>query len=110
MAIIQTINSAYELQQAFKAYGREDNFSYTGLCALFDYLDEGGADIDLDVIGLCCEYSEEDYADIADNYSIDLSEADGDEDEEKQIVIDYLQDNTIYVGEGSDNNLVYLVF
>ena len=114
MAIIQTVDTACEFKQAFKTYGREDNFSYNGLRALFDYLEQlrndMGEDITLDVVGLCCDYSEEDYKGIANNYNIELSNANGDEDEEKQIVIDYLQYHTTYVGEGSDNNLVYQVF
>jgi hypothetical protein len=42
--------------------GRGDQFSYEGLIALFDYLemleDDIGEPIELDVISLCCEYSE----------------------------------------------------
>ena len=42
--------------------GREDQFTYKGKRALFDYLEEmsEGMDepIELDVIALCCEYSE----------------------------------------------------
>ena len=114
MAIIQTVDTACEFKQAFKTYGREDNFSYNGLRALFDYLEQlsndMGEDITLEVVGLCCDYSEENYKDIANNYNIDLSSADSDENEEKQIVIDYLQYRTIYVGEGNDNSLVYQVF
>jgi hypothetical protein len=45
---------------------RPDNFSYEGLEALFDYLqmleDDIGKPIELDVIGLCCDYSE--YANL----------------------------------------------
>lgn len=44
--------------QEFKEYGREDSFSYEGKKALFNYLEELGEPIKLDVIGLCCEYTE----------------------------------------------------
>ena len=41
---------------------RPNNFSYEGLSALWDYLEgyeEGtGEEIELDIIGLCCEYTE----------------------------------------------------
>ena len=41
---------------------RPDNFSYNGLRALFDYLEEfedsTGEELELDVIGLCCDFSE----------------------------------------------------
>lgn len=41
---------------------RKENFTYEGKRALFDYLEsyeeDTGEEIELDVIGLCCEYSE----------------------------------------------------
>lgn len=50
---------------AFQA-ARPENFTYAGLCALFDYLEEyedsTGQEIELDVIGLCCEFTE--YKDL----------------------------------------------
>ena len=58
--MIDTINE-YQFANAFKGI-RPDNFSYMGLKALFDYLemleDDIGEPIELDVIALCCEYSE----------------------------------------------------
>ena len=42
----------------------KNNFSYEGLSALFDYLEEmeesTGEELDFDPIALCCEYSEYD--------------------------------------------------
>ena len=55
----------YDFKDAFDDI-RPDNFSYEGLEALFDYLqmleDDIGKPIELDVIGLCCDYSE--YANL----------------------------------------------
>ena len=54
---------AHEFANAFRAL-RPNNFSYNGLKALFDYLEEweedSGEPIELDVIGICCEFSEYD--------------------------------------------------
>lgn len=51
-----------EFVQAFKDMGRENNFTYDGLSALYEYLDNYGGDgstqFELDVIALCCEYTE----------------------------------------------------
>jgi hypothetical protein len=51
----------YDFKDAFSSI-RPDNFSYEGLAALFDYLemleDDIGEPIELDVTGLCCDYSE----------------------------------------------------
>ena len=45
---------------------RKDTFSYYGKQALFDYLedyeDDIGEEIELDIVALCCEYTE--YADL----------------------------------------------
>ena len=72
--MIQSINQN-QFQDAFMKL-RSDNFSYEGLNALYNYLEQLEDDmeksIELDVIALCCEYSEyknlehlqEDYSDI----------------------------------------------
>jgi hypothetical protein len=63
--MIATINK-YEFSDAFQKMGRGDQFSYEGLIALFYYLEmleeDIGEPIELDVIGLCCDYSE--YANL----------------------------------------------
>lgn len=47
---------------AFRDMNRDNQFTYLGKRALFDYLesleDDTGQEIELDVIALCCEYSE----------------------------------------------------
>jgi len=102
MAIVQTIN-LYQFREAF--HNRADNFSPAGLEVLFDYLenysDETEQPVELDVIALCCEYEESTINEIIDNYSIDVSSADGDEDQIKEIVEEYLQYNTSVCGEVS---------
>ena len=109
----QTIN-LYQFRDAFRDYDRLDNFSYEGLEILFESLEsfaeDTGTEMELDVIGLCCEFSEGVPEDIAGLYSIDLSDANGDELEERTIVTDYLQDNTLYMGETSKGTLVYQDF
>jgi hypothetical protein len=98
---------------AFRAYDRYDQFGYQALRVIFDYLEQYEQDcneeLELDVIAICCDYSTDHYKDIADNYKIDLSEAEGDEDAEKDIVLDYLNDNTMVLGE-TDCEIVYQVF
>ena len=54
----------YGFERAFQRYGRGEQFSYDGLQALFEWLEDLESDIgeeqELDVIGLCCEYCEYD--------------------------------------------------
>ncbi len=59
--MIKTINF-YDFERAFVDMNRADNFTYEGKKALFEYLEqyeeETGKPVELDVIALCCEYSE----------------------------------------------------
>ena len=59
---------------AFQDRNRNDNFSYEGKRALFDYLEEyedsTGEETELDVIALCCDYNEYDsWDELKENYS-----------------------------------------
>lgn len=91
-------------KEQFKAYGRENNFSCAGLSALFDYCVEHetelGKEYELDVIELCCTFSEASYTEIADDYSLDLS-ACGDIEEEFEAVLEWLNKETMVID--SDN-------
>ena len=103
MTIVQNVNNVYQFREAFRLAGRMDQFSYEGLEVLFDYLDnlseDTGEPIELDIIALCCEYYESSIEELIDYYNVDVSDADGDEDEIKAIVEEYLQDHTIICGE-----------
>jgi len=58
--MISTI-SQYDFVDAFKRL-RPNNFSYEGLLALFDWFeeleDQGNEQMELDVIAICCDFSE----------------------------------------------------
>lgn len=74
---------------AFRDMDRNTNFSYDGKKALFEYLEryeeETGVPVELDVIALCCEYSE--YNNLAE-YNKERDEVESIEDiEEKTQVI-----------------------
>ena len=58
----------------FRDHNRNENFSYDGKKALYDWLegleDDQGEEIELDVIVLCCEYAEyENLAEFQQEYS-----------------------------------------
>jgi hypothetical protein len=108
---MKTTVSRYDFERAFVDAGRKDQFSYEGLGLLFDYLEEyeesTGEEIELDVIALCCEYSEDCLDDIIGNYRIDV---DGLDDEEKiEAVRECLEENTQLVGETS-TGFIYACF
>ena len=67
--------------EEFEKYERENQFSYEGKKALFEYLNELaeniGQPIELDIIGLCCEYTEyNNLQEFNDNYSYSIDEVD----------------------------------
>jgi hypothetical protein len=98
--MIQTINVS-QFRDAFRSMGRQDQFSYEGLGALFDYLEDfDGGGYDLDVIALCCDFSEDTVEDIAANYGLEFSSIeDGDTDGEREHARAYLEENTTIVAE-----------
>ena len=73
-----------QFMDRFKEMGRGNNFSYNGLSALFDYLEDLDENYELDVIALCCEYSE---------YK-DLKEFQNDYNKEKYPDMETIRDNT----------------
>lgn len=108
---MKTTVSFYDFERAFADADRKENFSYEGLSVLFDYLEDyeeqTGKELELDVVALCCDYSEDTVANIARNYSIDIEGMD--EDEILDAVRDYLSENTTVVGETS-TGFVYACF
>lgn len=60
--MIYQILTKSQFHDAFHHMGRKDNFSYDGLNALYDYLDEL-EEYELDVIGLCCGFTESSITD-----------------------------------------------
>ena len=88
----QTVNE-HEFCEAFRRI-RPENFSYDGLKALYESLEEfeegTGEEVELDVIAICCEFSEyESLKACADEYGIAYE----DEDE----IREQLENNTMVI-------------
>ena len=94
----QAITTASQFRDAFRAAGRADQFSYEALGLLFDYLEEADPDFELDVIAICCDYSEDTVAEIAESYGLELPE-DETEEEHLKAVREFLEDQTSIVAE-----------
>jgi hypothetical protein len=108
--MIQTVN-LHDFRNAFQAAGRGEQFTYEGLEVLFDYLEQleydTGSSIDLDVIGLCCEYAESTPEEIARDYDIEI---DGlDLADAFQPVLEHLEQQTSICGT-TDDTIIYLQF
>ena len=87
----QSVNM-YDFEREFKRFER-NNFSYDGLKALFEYLEEyeegTGEEIELDVIALCCDYTEYDSLNEYNrDYDTKYSEIDAIQDDTTLIKID----------------------
>lgn len=100
-----------DFRHAFNSI-RPDNFSREALEQLFDYFEayerDTGEEIELDVIAICCDYTAQNYKDIAEAYGIDLDDQDSEEDQCKQVK-DFLEVETIVIGE-TDFEIVYQNF
>lgn len=105
----QTVNQTAFIQ-AFQDYDRYEQFGYSALCSLFGYFeqleDDLGEEIELDVIGICCDYCVNDPKTIAQDYSIDIDGLD-DDDSIRDAVLEYLNDNTTVVDDDVDGNILY---
>lgn len=85
---------------------RPNNFSYEGLENLFSFFEEFENDIELDVIAICCEYSELTIPEIIESYNVDI-------DYEHNIymqVIDFLNKNTCVIGDTPQGTIVFQQF
>lgn len=109
----QTLNKD-QFRFAFEQV-RPNQFSYEALGMLFDYLEECDEDMELDVIAICCDFTESDFQEAANELDDDESEltqeCEGlDESETAQLIAEKLQNKTSVLGVTSDNTIVYANF
>ena len=100
-----TVNSSM-FADAFRRMGREDQFSREALEALFNYLEDyeqdTGEDLELDVVGLCCDFTEyenaitaaADYGFTSELEAEDYEDAESYEDAKEEEALEWLQDRT----------------
>lgn len=106
MALINTISSS-DLYHMACRMNRAEEFGYKGWNAIGDYLEnlseDLGEDVEVDVIGICCDYS---IAEDVNNWWEEHGEYSSidpevweemDDDEKLEAVEDYLQDRTSIV-------------
>ena len=94
----KTIN-VYDFERAFVDAGREKSFSYEGLHALFDYLEEmedgGENELELDPVAIDCDFCEyESGVDCVSDLGSDLEYESEDEEDREEEALDYLRKNT----------------
>lgn len=94
------------------SYTYKNNFSYEGLEVLFEYLNELGQDVELDVVDIACSYAEETYEEVLEeHYAGDVDEDEGEGEALKvraRYVIEHERGSTI-IGE-TPGGFVYSVY
>ena len=94
-----------DFRDAFNSMDRGNQFSYEALELIYDYLEEIDPNSELDVIAICCDFSEMTPREIADSYGYEVEE-DGNE---MQNVLDCLHDDTSIIGS-TDDTIVFIQF
>lgn len=85
----QTIN-VYDFRDAFHRMNRGDNFSYEGLGAIFEYLEECDPDIELDVIAICCDFSQCSLKEFKDSYTDVAITSDMTDEEKREAISEFV--------------------
>ena len=111
--IHDSIDTVGKFRDRFEAMGRTDNFTHKALEVIFEEMNERNESIELDVIGICCDWSEYTLAELESNFdeakeAMDILRADPDTDDddpsEIELVIDQAMGDshtTMAVGTGN---------
>ena len=114
---LHTFRDAFMLSDSYK-----NNFTYGGLKALYDYLenlsDDMGEDLEFDMVALCCEYSEyksaydamseyqpDDMPTVDNSEGMDLVEI---QDATEELCLEWLQEKTQVIS--FDGGVIILQF
>lgn len=81
-----------EFTNLFAQYNRADNFSFTALDALYDHYEEMDENMVVDIIAICCEWSEYTAEEAIGQYSHILDEDDIKEAREADNLDEYVQE------------------
>ena len=88
-----------QFMDAFRDMGRGEQFSYDGLSTLYDWLEDfsedTGEEYSLDVVALCCEFTEYE----------NLEEFQGDYGDEYKTMED-IEDNTMVIKGSGDSFII----
>lgn len=99
----QTINFN-NFVDAFHSKDRGEQFSYDALKAIFEYIEDyerdAGEETELDVIAICCEFSEMSEDEFRNSYTI----------YDDETIEDYIEYNGCWYAKLDNGNYVFLQF
>lgn len=110
MALVITLDK-YSFPNLFDQYNRSEQFSRCAREALFEYYDEAtyGDSLEVDVVGVCCDWTEYENAELLREYSSylpkELAEYE-DEGEAVSALIEALRDETSIIELSNGSTLV----
>lgn len=82
----------------FTRMGRADNFTYEGKKTLYRYFEDNGEDYELDVIALCCDWSEYTIEELVKEY--------GNDHETPEEVLERMRDSGLVLDTEGDTYLL----
>jgi len=95
----------YTFRDAFRTYGRLNNFTSDGLRVLFDdleqYEEDSGEELELDVIAFCCEFTEQTLEETNSDYGWEFETLDE--------LTEHLHENTHVCGT-TDTTVIFQCF
>lgn len=96
---MKTTVNKYQFRRAFEEMNRTNNFTYAGLNALFEYLEQyeedTGEEIELDVIAICCDFTEyKNLTEFKANYGNDYQSI---EDIEDRTIVIHIDDESFII-------------
>lgn len=104
--IVKTFD-LYGFKREFENYYRGNVFSDEALEELFNYYDDFGEPYELDVIDICCNWTEYESLDDYANDYMDENDLEGlDDDERDDAIWNYLDSRTYFVRLGNGNILI----
>ena len=95
-----------DFMQAFRDMGR-DYYSYHGYHAMFEFYEELDPDMEMDVIAICCDWTEYDDEGLISGYGYVLDrDEDMDDDDYLTALLDALNDETTAINLDNGNYLI----
>jgi len=102
--LVNTIETANDLRNEFIKYDR-DQFSYEAYEVIVDYFNEFEGSIELDVIGICCDFNEDTFEEFINNYDVEVNEG----ETLKEAVINYMDTYGGFYQITLEDKIVYVV-
>lgn len=86
----QTVN-VYSFRDAFHRMDRGNQFSYEALGEIFEYLEEANPDMELDVIAICCDFTQCSLKEFKDSYTDVAITSDMTEEEQRETIKEFIE-------------------